>query len=61
MNVESLTRRVYEKIMVGNARKRRTKKTWEEMVKYNMRRNLSIEDVYDQEKVEALLPTTGRS
>ena len=51
MNVESLTRRVREKIIVGNMRKGRPKKTWEETVIDDMRnRNLTIEDANGREK-----------
>ena len=48
INVESLTIRVYEDIKEGNTRRGRPKKTWEEMVKHDMRkRNLTIEDAND--------------
>ena len=57
MNVKSFKRRVYEKKIKVDTR-RRLKETGE-MVKRDMRRNVSIEDVYERE-VEALLQTTGR-
>ena len=50
MDVESLTRRVYEKRIVENTRSGKPKILWE-MVKHDMRiRNLPIEDVYDRKK-----------
>ena len=51
MNGETLTSRVREMTVVGNIRRGRPKKTWEETVKDDMRkRNLTIEDAHDRVK-----------
>ena len=51
MNGESVISRVREMTIMGNMRRGRPKKTWEETVKADMReRNLMIEDAHDRVK-----------